>query len=204
MKIPAAAGLLAAGVLSCSSVSWPHWTEELVSSLDCGMTISEVESLVGQDLVPVTSVAFRGVYGTHTIDKGHVSVWLHFDEGGLQAVSRWRPEAWKLKSVYISPKRNLCNGALSFFVRLFRPAALEDPTVYLDGKEVENFPWAGPYEVSAGAHELRVVEEGYEPIIKRFHFAEKDRGELWLEITGDDLHPVPAKTAGSSRSLPER
>lgn len=200
MKITAVAALLGVSALACVSGSWPQWTEELVSSLDCGMSISEVQTLAGRDLEPVRSVAFRGVYSTHTIDKGDTSVWLHFDEGQLQAVSRWRPEAWKLKSVYISPKRNLCNGELSFFVRLFRPAALEDPTVYLDGKEVENFPWAGPYEVSSGAHKLRIVEEGYEPIVKRLDFAEGDRGELWIEITGDDLHPLPKESAGYSRS----
>lgn len=200
MKIPAAAGLLAAGVLSCASGSWPQWTEELISSLDCGMTVSEVRFLARQDLEPVTSVAFRGVYGTHTIDKGHVSVWLHFDEGHLQAVSRWRPQARKLKSTYISPKRNLCTGELSFFVRLFRPAALAAPTVYLDDQKVDGFPWARPYEVSAGGHELRVEEEGYEPIVKQVHFDEGDPGELWLEITIDDLHPVSAETSAPSRS----
>ena len=161
MKILGLITFFAASVLSCASGNCPHWTEELISSLECGMTISEVESLAGQDLEPVRTVAFRGVYGTHTIDKGSVSVWLHFIDGHLQAVSCWRPQAWKLKSVYISPKRNLCNGELSFFVRLFRPAALEDPTVYFDAKEIVNFPWARPFEVSAGSHELRVVEEGY-------------------------------------------
>lgn len=190
MKLPALASLLAASVLACASGGWPQWTEDLVSSLECGMTTAEVQTLAGQELQPVTSTAFRGVYGTHTIAEGNTSVWLHFEENHLQAVSRWRPEAWKLKAIHMSPKKNLCSGDLSFFLRLFRPAALKDPTVYLDSTEVENFPWARPFEISRGEHVLRVEEKGYKPIIKHLHFSEDDPGELWLEITGEDLHPL--------------
>lgn len=197
MRISSLLLLLAASAVSCASGQWPGWTDELVSSLDCGMTISEVESLAGQKTVPVKTAAFRGVYGTHTIDKGNVTVWLDFEEGELQAFSRWRVQPWQLKSIFISPKRNLCNGDLSFFIRLFRPAALGNPIVFLDGEEIVDFPWASPYEVSSGSHELRIVEEGYKPIIKHFSFAEGDPGESWLEITGDELQPVPADAGGS-------
>lgn len=191
MTIRAAAVLLLAGVLSCASWSWPQWSEELVSSLDCGMAPQEVRDLAGQDLKPVTSVAFRGVYGTHTVDKGDVTVWLHFDEGRLEGVSRWRPEAWKLKSVHISPKTNLCTGELSYFLRLSLQAALDDPTVYLDGEKVED-PWERPLEVTEGDHELRIEAGGYQPILKRVSFPEGDSGHRWLKITHDDLQPVAA------------
>lgn len=85
-------------------------------------------------------------------------------------------------------------------MRLFRPVALAAPTVYLDDKKVEGFLWARPYEVSAGGHELRIEAEGYKPIIKQIHFGEDDPGELWLEITADDLHPLSAETSVASRS----
>jgi len=139
-------------------------------------------------LEPVTSVAFRGVYGTHTIDRDQVTVWLQFDDGQLRGVSRWRPQAWKLKSVHISPKRNLCTEELTYFVRLSLDAALDEATVYLDEEEIED-PWERPLEVSAGDHSVRIEADGYQPILKRVSFPQGDSGHQWLKIAYDDLRP---------------
>ncbi len=154
------------------------------------MTESEAVELAGQELRPVTTTAFRGVYGTHTVDKGNVSVWLDFENGRLAAFSRWRPEPRKLKSIYISPKENLCTGQLSFFMRLHRPSELlEGATVYLDGEKVNDYPWAGPFEIPIGEHELRIEREGYEPVVKHLEFEPEDRGEMWIDITSEELLP---------------
>ena len=182
--------LASVAVISCASRGWPGWTHDLVSALSCGMRKSEVVELAGQELRAVTNTAFRGVYGTHTLDRGDVSVWLDFKDGELVSFSRWRPQPWKLKSVYISPKENLCTGQLSFFLRIYRPHGLsDDAIVFLDGEVINDYSWARPVEVPIGKHELRIQGEGYEPVVKYLEFGAEDQGELWIDITSEELRP---------------
>ena len=165
-----------------SSGNWPPSSDDLVEQLRCGMTKSDVERISGLALQPVTSTTFRGVYGTHTLEKDAATVWLTFDTRGLESVARWRPEQWKLKAVYMSPKENLCTGKLSFFLRVYRPECNSQASAFVDGTELEAYRWGDPLELATGLHEIRVKCGNRQDIVIPLSFREGDRGNHILAV----------------------
>lgn len=181
------ATLLFTALMSCTST---RRSENFISSLRCGMTMAEVRDRAGRELNQVTSVAFRGVHGTHTVENQDETVWLEFHEDHLKAFSLWKPKPWALKAVEISPKTNLCNGDQTYFVRLSLQTNLSDPVVFLNGEIIED-PWNRPMEIPAGVHDIRVESSDSEPILKQVTFPDGESGLQWLKIDHTDRRPRP-------------
>lgn len=167
--------LTAVGCTS-SSGNWSPSSDELVNALHCGLSKADVERIAGQELQPVTSVALHGVYGTHTIEKEKVTVWLTFEANRLESIARSRLEQWKLKAVYLSPKENLCTGELSFFLRIYRPECSSQASAFINGAALEDYRWGDPLELALGAHEIRVKCENKPDIVVPLELTSEDRG----------------------------
>lgn len=175
--------------LLCLGIScWDRkmaWVEDLVTQLQCGMSLTDVQRVTEHEIKPTTS---QPDLGTHRVDGKWADVWLNFQEGRLVHVTAGTIDG--LTSLRLSPKRNLCTGGLTFFLRLEWVEQLQGADIYLDGKGMEENASSGLiFELSAGSHELRVVKEGYESIVKRLYFGPEDPGEYHLDLTSSDLRP---------------
>lgn len=160
-----------------------EWGDKYVSQLRCGMSVAEAQDLAGRQ---VQATSYKTDLGTHRVDgKGH-DLWLTFRDDRLMSVISG--EINGLTSVRLSPKLNLCSGELTFFLSLEWIVPLQGADVFLDGKMVEENASSGlTLEVSSGDHELRVVKEGYEPIVKQLRFEAKDPGRRRITLTSSDF-----------------
>lgn len=108
------------GSFSCGAGSWPRWTEELVSNLQCGMSPAAIEEQTGFE---VEATAAMAELGTHVIRGRSADVWLRFEGGRFQSYLLTKPHGFK--GVYLTPRTDLCSGHLSFLLRVTRTAQLE-------------------------------------------------------------------------------
>lgn len=156
----------------------PQWVRELVPRLECGMSPSEVTDLTEHDLVPIRA---KAEFGTHRIDGRLADVWLSFEQGELVAVTSGYVDG--VTSIRRTPQRNLCTGELTFIVTISWVQKLQGATVYWDGDKVrENGSSGLSFPASGGSHELRVVQEGYEPITRHLTFTPEDAGDQRIEL----------------------
>lgn len=160
--------------------------EDLVRQLECGMSIMEVENVAGRRVETTNS---KPDLGTHLLRGKSSSAWLTFRDDHLQSVITGRIDG--LTSVRLSPKKNICTGELVFFLSIEWVETLQGSDIFWDGEVVEKGASSGLIlEVSSGNHELRIVTEGYEPIVKQIHLGPQDSGRQDILITGADLKPV--------------
>jgi hypothetical protein len=161
------------------------WVEKLVPQLQCGMSLPDVQNLTAHTIKPSAMPEL----GTHQVDGKRSDLWLGFRNGGLVSVISGTIDG--LTSIRLSPKRNLCTRELTFFLSIEWVVPLQGADVFLDGKVVEENTSSGLIlEVSSGDHELRVVKEGYEPIVKHLRFEAVDPGRRDVTLTSQDLHPT--------------
>lgn len=162
------------------------WVEQLVSKLQCGMSVAEVRALASRQ---VEATSNKPELGTHRMDGQWHDVWLTFRLDRLESVISGKIDG--LASVRLSPMQNLCTGELTFFLSLEWVAPLEGADVFLDGRAVaENASSGVILEISAGDHELRIFKEGYKPIVKQLSLGSEDQGRTDILITTTDLQPV--------------
>jgi PEGA domain len=177
------------GLPNCSlSGQSPKWVTDLVSELECGMTIEEVQRLTRREInFPGNSRFFLGShYLSNTL--GSIDIWLGLEQGHLRYVTLSKIDS--LKTTRLSPRRDLCTGELSFLLRIVWTQDLTGSGVYLDGRKLEKDAYAGPVIiVPAGDHELRVEKDGFEPIVRLLRFSPNDRGDQKLNLSAEDLRP---------------
>lgn len=148
------------------------------------MQLEEVRALSTRELLDLGQP--HPWLGRYYIRASDSDLWFRFGEAGLEAITWSRAEA--ASSDRFSPQRNLCDGALSFWVNVSWPSAYEGSDVYLDDQLIgENSRVCPQMIVSLGEHELRVVKEGYLPVVRRLQFGEEDRGNQDLHLTEDLL-----------------
>ncbi|HWM94595.1 MAG TPA: PEGA domain-containing protein [Thermoanaerobaculia bacterium] len=174
-------------LLSCNGPRQDvRWAEDFVSRLECGMSLAQVQGLTDSPVQPTNTQARLGGYW---VDSKWADVWLDLRDGRLVSVTSGRIDG--LTHVRLSPKKDLCTGALTFFVSLAWVERLQGADVYLDGKKIEGNASSGLiFEVSSGDHELRVVKEGYEPVVKRLHLDAEDQGRQDILIASTDVRPT--------------
>lgn len=171
----------------------PAWVKDFVSKLECGMTLTEIQGLTDREVKPAQSQTSLDL-GTHLVNSKWAEVWLDLEGGQLTSVTSGRIDG--LTSIRLTPKKNICSGKLTFILSLEWIEPLQGADVYWDGHLVEADASSGLiFPVSAGAHELRVVKEGYEPIVKHLRFEVTDPGRRDVTLTSQDLRP--ANQAGS-------
>jgi hypothetical protein len=93
-------------------------------------------------------------------------------------------ENWfRLKTVRLSPRTDVCTGTLSFRLRIHLPQELPGSRILVDGAQVgvvrglqEDVP------VPLGEHELRIESDGHRPIIRHLKISARDKGDLVLSI----------------------
>lgn len=185
MRIIAFASVFGAFIFSCASGGWPLWTDQIVEKLACSLSPAEVIQLSERELIADHSMT---ELGTHVIRGRRVDIWLRFEDGQLRSYLRTRVQG--LMGVRLSPRKNLCTGELSFLLRLSRPYGLEGARVFVNGEEVEEFPWGAPHEIPGGTVEIRVEHTDYKPVIKCLDLDAGDRGEQVLDLTLGDLNPT--------------
>jgi hypothetical protein len=159
------------------------WGEKYGSNLRCGMSVPEAQALAGR---PVMAASSKPGLGTHRVDGKWHDLWFTFRDDRLVSVISATIDG--LTSARLSPKRNLCTGELTFFLNLEWVVPLQGADVFLDGKVVEENAASGlTLEVSSGNHELRVVKEGHEPIVKHLRFEATDPGRRRITLKGTDV-----------------
>jgi hypothetical protein len=100
------AAVLSSLVGACSSCASPQpakWALKLESDGKCGMTVSEVEALTRQRVVPRDNPSQRG---SHVIRDGLTDAWLQFDDEKLQWVQIHK--VVKLKRMESRPRIEFC------------------------------------------------------------------------------------------------
>lgn len=127
--------------------------------------------------------------GNHVIRGEDADVWLRFSDA-KELESYLLTQLYGLKGVYLSPRRDLCTGTLSFLLRLSRPYELEGARVYIEGEEIEDFPWGALHEIPGGRVEIRIEHPDYKPIIKHLDLEADDAGEQRLTLSSEDLVPA--------------
>lgn len=193
--------LLLASCLS-GAVRWPRWASDLSTRLECGMKIDEIKGLTDKEIRPFGSGAHPWV-GDYRVHGGRSDLSLMFDESErLQSIALSQVDGWRIMSVRLSPRRDLCSGQLSFLLRYQRTAAvaqaLDGADVFLDGLKLDPDAWRATFlEVPVGVHELLFVKNGL-GISKRVDLKPDDRGEQPLELTEQELRPLVVPGADSS------
>ena len=172
-------------LVACAATNrWPSWAERLAQQLDCGMDLRAVETLTGRKVIPWTTL---GRLQTAFISRGSSDLVLYFDDEGLAAVAVSKVDTPRVMSTRLTPLKHLCTGELLFLLRLTWTEELKPASIYLDGEEVEEHDWLGPFlGISAGRHELRLEAEGYEPIVKHLELGPSDRGNPQLLFTATE------------------
>ena len=189
---------------SCVSgaVKWPRWASNLSTQLQCGMMIEDVQGLTDKEIRPFGSGAHPWV-GDYRVHGGRSELSLMFDKSErLESIALSQVDGWRIMSVRLSPRRNLCTDELTFLLRYQRTSAvaeiLEGADVYLDGQKLGPSAWSEPLlEVPSGVHELIFVKNGV-GIRKSVDLRREDRGNLTLELTAEELRPLTAPVADSS------
>lgn len=188
-------GLVLAGSSCCASTD-PIWVRELTERLECGMSVSEIRALASREVKETTT---QPRFGTYRVDGKHAEVWLEFEKDKLVAVVSGRVHG--LTSLRISPKRNLCTEALTFWIRIEWVERLQGADVLLDGVLVEANANSGLIvEASGGRHDIRIVKSGFEPITTVLDLGPDDPGEYYLEISSEDVRANSNDEAVGSRS----
>lgn len=181
MKVIAFARLSAICLLTTSCLYPDHapaWVDDLVSSLECGMSLAEVESLSDRELKVIEA---KSDLGTHQIDGKMADIWLGFEQGKLTTLTSGYIDG--VASSRRTPVKNLCTGDLTFEVTVEWIDRLEGADVYWNGELVQKNASSGiSFSASAGAHELHVVKEGFEPIVRNLSLNPEDAGEQWIEL----------------------
>ena len=177
MRASGGAGLaLLLLTMTCGTAGW---VDDLLPRLRCGMALSEIRDLTAREIKPTRTQPWLGSYW---IDGKRSDVWLEFDEGGL--VSAISGTIDGLTSVRLSPKKNLCTGELYFRLRIvLLTRELLGAEVYLDDRRLGQLEdIQTDFELSAGAHELRIQKEGFEPLSKELDLDAEDRGQQRVEL----------------------
>lgn len=171
--------LLVLLLVACAATNrWPSWADRLAQQLDCGMDLRTIEGLASREVVPWTTL---GRLRTAFISKGNTDLVLYLDDKGLAAIAVSKVDTPRVMSTRLTPLKCLCTGELMFLLRLTWTEELEHASIYLDGQNVAEEDWLGPYlGISAGRHELRLEKEGYEPIVKQLDFGPFDQGNPQL------------------------
>lgn len=177
---------LAAG--GCDSAhAWPYWAEKLEGQLRCGMTLVEVQRIVSGPVTALESGPHPRL-GGYYVEKGHSTLWMRFDQSGrLQEVTLSSVDGWRFIATRLTPRRNLCTGTLTFFLRILVTRDFDDARFFLDGKEVQLGD--GVLEVSPGFHVLRIEKGGSVPIVRHLMFRSTDRGDQRLDLTHERFRP---------------
>lgn len=172
--------------LCCASGREPAWVQPLITKLECGMSLAEIDDLTDREIQPVQA---KEKLGTHRIDGKRADVWLGFEEGGLVTVTSGYIDG--ITSVHRTPKRNLCTGELTYSFSLEWISPLEGADVFWNNQLVERAAKSGLiFDVHGGDHELRVERDGYKPIVKDIHLGPDDPGSIRITLTSRDLKTV--------------
>lgn len=166
-------------ILVLGSCGQTAGVENLITQLDCGMSLDEVRELTENEVKPTSTMPWLG---SHRVDGQRADVWLSFDDEGLVSVIHGRTDG--LTSVRLSPKKNLCTGELAFRLSLLLLTRdLVGAAVHVDGRRVATMDEIRrDVEVAGGSHELKVEMEGYDPLTLQLDFGRNDAGEQRLEL----------------------
>ncbi len=188
MKTNRIVWLLCFGLSSClTGAGTPVWVDDLSARLKCGMTVQEVQAQTSLKLVSLEGA--HPWLGTYYFRKNDTDLWIQLEEGKLKSLVVSRPKG--LKTVLLSPKRNLCAGTVSFWLRIYLPEELADSRVLLDGASVpQSEKLLAEIELPEGEHEVRIEQGGYEPVLRHFKNGPKDPGEIKVRITPSELRRI--------------
>lgn len=170
---------------SCASTErWPRWADDVASHLRCGMTLNEIQAATDKGIVSLAGP--HPWLGMYRISAGSTELWFQLKNGGLESIVLCTPDS--LKTVRMSPRRDLCTGRLEFLVAVELPEELRGARIHLDGAEITHTnDTQVDLTVTVGDHELRIEQEGYMPIVRQLHFTNDDRGDHRLRLTRSEL-----------------
>jgi len=174
--------------LSCVSTNrWPPWAEDLSRKLHCGMSLQEIEDIAKARIIEVGE---GYPWGTHFISRGRSDLWLDLPGDQLKALQISKVDGWRVMATRESPRRNLCSGQITFFLRILWTYDLSEADLFLDGEKVEPSSRKNELiEVTAGEHQLRIKKEGYASIIINLQLDESDDGEQRIDLSKEILGP---------------
>ena len=167
---------------SCASTNrWPRWAEHLSSQLECGMGLEQIQGLTDRRTISWMTL---GRLKTYHISGRQSDLWIYLNSNGLELIALGKVDGWRVMSTRFSPLKNLCTGELVYLVRLIWSTDLQGAEIFLDDRKVKEEDKLGPFiEVAAGDHELRIVKEGYTPVVKHLSLDSADRGDQQLQVT---------------------
>lgn len=161
-------------LLAISACRW-RAADAFQEELHCGMTTAEVEELARrfdvESFRPIEPPHIPNRYVTHVLNEGLTFFEFYFGESGLETVRQGASTAWLSTGTSYKPRMNLCTGevtgALALAIKGVRELAGAD--ILIDGEWAGNLSRGPSYEanigLSSGPHQIRIEQEGYEPIV---------------------------------------
>lgn len=130
-------------------------------------------------------------YTTHVLNQDRTFFELYFGRDGLETVRQGASVGPTTGTSY-EPRVNLCTGEVTDYVELTLkgPKELAGALIFVDGKPHLRLSGGPGYQrniaIPTGPHEIRIEQEGYEPIVIPVDYA------LRTEAAEIDL-PEPKK-----------
>lgn len=188
-----AAGALAVALLSgCGE--WEQ-ADEFQQRLRCGMLPAEIAALAEQFGVE----SFRPAeapheYTTHVLNQNGTFFEFFVSEDGLETVRRGASVGPTTGTSY-EPRVNLCTGEVTddLSLTLKGTEELAGAAILVDGERYGHLSSVPDYQmnigISTGPHEIRIEQEGYQPIIVPVNYG--------AETVADEIDlPAPVEESG--------
>lgn len=160
-------------MLACLTGCGSEWdrADEFQRRLRCGMAPAEVASLSEEFGVE----SFRPIsephqYTTHVLNQNRTFFEFFIGDDGLETVRQGASVGPTTGTSY-EPRVNLCTGEVSDDLSLTIKGAeeLAGAAILVDGALYGHLSSGPGYQmnigISTGPHEIRIVQEGYEPIV---------------------------------------
>jgi len=165
----------------CAFGTTPSWALDMETHLKCGMSEQEVRAVA-----PRMYLDHGGEYpwlGRYSFQQNGADLWVQFKDGRLTSFVVSQENWFKLKTVRLSPRTDICSGALSFRLRIHLPQELPGARILVDGVQVGVVRWLQEdVPIPFGEHELRIERDGHRPIVRHLQISDRNKGDLVLSI----------------------
>lgn len=181
------ASVFVMALIACPANRSPHAVaEELSTSLRCGMSRDEVESLMRKAGASAIAAQSHPRLGTHFAKRDGTTLWFTFGPQGLTTVAAAAKR--RLMDVQETPKRDLCTRIVTVGLTLEASPELEGSIVYLDDREVGTIgKWHFlEVQVPLGTHEIRFRRKDQTELTRTVTFDESSDGNPRLRIDGSE------------------
>lgn len=177
--------VLLIGMIACPGSRNPHAvTEQLSTTLRCGMSRDEVEAAIRKAGASGISAQPHPRLGTHFATRDGMTLWFSFGPEGLTTVAGAAKR--RLMDVQEAPKRDLCTGLVTVGLTLETSSNFVGSVVYLDDREVGTIgEWHFlELQVPLGTHQIRVTRTDGTELTRTLAFDAGSDGNPRLRLNG--------------------